>query len=136
MTDWLQPLWDLFTPDGANQKDMDNKQVSQPNYSSFGRQANTFKYKVMYPIEKGAARVTMTADVPLANTGLEIPQKEVISEKLNDKDPRVDSLTGNYNSTLSNMDIQKTDSGNTTALLAIIGMFFVALIIISMVKKP
>jgi len=140
MTDWLQPLWDLFTPDGANQKDMDNKQVSQPNYSSFGRQANTFKYRVMYPIAQGTKRVTITQDVPLASTGLEIAYDEVLKDKTQDSDPRVDSANGNYDGTLSNMDIQKTNGTSTTALLAIIGVFFVALILLlgikSMVKKP
>ena len=135
MTDWLQPLWDLFTPDGANQKDMDNKQVSQPNYNSFGRYANTFKYKVMYPIAQGTKRVTITQDVPLSNTGLELPYKEVLKEQTKNTDPRVDSANGNYDGTLSNMDIQKTDGTSSTALLAIIGMFFVALIIISRFKK-
>ena len=135
MTDWLQPLWDLFTPDGANQKDMDNKQVSKPNYNSFGRYANTFKYKVMYPIAQGTKRVTITQDVPLASTGLELPYKEVLTDQTQDSDPRVDSANGNYDGTLSNMDIQKTDGTSSTALLAIIGMFFVALIIISRFKK-
>ena len=135
MTDWLQPLWDLFTPDGANKKDMDNKQVSQPNYNSFGRYAKTFKYRVMYPIAQGTKRVTITQDVPLASTGLEVPYKEVLTDQTQDSDPRVDSANGNYDGTLSNMDIQKTDGTSSTALLAIIGMFFVALIIISRLKK-
>jgi len=134
MSDWLQPLWNFFTPDGANQSSMDNKQVSEPNYNSFGRYANTFKYKTLYPTAQKASRVIYSEVNPTTPTGITaLPYEEVLTNKTANQDPRTNNQQ-NVPYILMNNRVKPTNNTNTSGLLALIGMFFVAMIFVSKLK--
>ena len=80
MSDWLQPLWNFFTPDGANQSSMDNKQVSKANYNSFGRKSEIYANKILYPTAQKASRVIYSEVNPTTPTGTTaLPYEEVLT---------------------------------------------------------
>ena len=139
MADWLEPLWNLFTPKGALQEQLQDGNPSTPMYSAFGRYAKTFKYKIMYPITTEPDKVTFFKNY--ANPiGLDSMEKTVqYNDQVNSPDPRVNQTAGKdptdptYDDKLSNMII--STNSNPSGILALIGMFFVALIIISKLRK-
>ena len=138
MTDWLEPLWNLFTPKGALQQQLDDGNPSTPTYSAFGRYAKTFKYKVMNPVTSEPATITFFKNYanPISNAN---EQKIiVVKDETANADPRVDSTNANepnYDATLSNMDIQTTSNSSTSSVLAIVGIFFIALLVLSRIFK-
>ena len=142
MADWLEPLWSLFTPKGALQEQLQDGNPSTPTYSAFGRYAKTFKYKVLNPIATTeSTKVTFFKNY--ANPiGLDSVEKTVLyNDQVNNTDPRVNQTSGQpithptYDDKISNMTISKVNEFNPSGLLALIGMFFVALIIISRLRK-
>ena len=139
MSDWLEPLWNLFTPNGAQQKQQDNKQPSHASYSSFGR-ANTQKYK---PKTTGTPAKTSSGNVnefqPKADgVGLtQIDEDSVINSQLVGVDPRTQITTQEWEAYLANMNVQPTSETNssTAGYITAIGIFFVALMIFRLVRK-
>ena len=134
MTDWLQPLWNFFTPDGANQSSMDNKQVSKANYISFGRKSEIYANKILYPTAQKASRVIYSEVNPTTPTGTTaLPYEEVLTNKTANQDPRTNNQQ-NVPYTLMDNQIKPTNNTSTTGLLALIGMFFIAMIFVSKLK--
>ena len=135
MADWLEPLWNLFTPKGALQEQLQDGDPSTPTYSAFGRYAKTFKYKVMNPITSEPTTVTFFKNYANPINNANDAKIVIIKDETANADPRVNSLNGTYDDTLSNMTISKDNEFNPSGFLALIGMFFVALIIISKLRK-
>jgi hypothetical protein len=139
MSDWLEPLWNLFTPTGAQQKQQDNKQPSSATYSSFGR-ANTQKYK---PKTTGTPAKTSSGNVnefqPKADgVGLtQIDENSVFAGQTVSPDPRTQISTKEWESYLANMNVQPTSPTNssTAGYITAIGIFFVAMIFLKMVRR-
>ena len=138
MADWLEPLWNLFTPKGALQSELQDGDPSTPKYSSFGRYAKTFKYKVMNPITSEPTTVTFFKNYANPINNANDAKIVIIKDETANPDPRVDStnaLDPNYEDTLSNMNIQKTSNVNTSSVLAIVGIFFIVLLVLSRMFK-
>lgn len=139
MSDWLEPLWNLFTPNGAQQQQQDNKQPSSASYSSFGR-ANTQKYK---PKTTGTPAKTSSANVnefqPKADgVGLQqVDEGSVLDGQTVSVDPRTQISVQEWEAYLANMNVQPTSPTNssTAGYITAIGIFFVALLAFKMVRK-
>ena len=135
MSDWLQPLWDLFTPKGANQKRMDNGLVDKNNYQAFGRGHGYFNQQIKYP--KTSEPNNVSTFQPKQDLGLTQIQLDAINAvQLQSEDPR----TQNDNSVtwdLQNMNVQPTSPTNSSqsGFLVAICMLFVGLIILSLFTK-
>ena len=139
MADWLEPLWNLFTPKGALQEQLQDGDPSTPTYSAFGRYAKTFKYKVMNPIATTeSTKVTFFKNYANPINNANDAKIVIVKDETANPDPRVDStnpLDPNYEDTLSNMNIQKTSNVNTSSVLAIVGIFFIVLLVLSRIFK-
>jgi len=134
MSDWLQPLWNFFTPDGANQETLDNKQVSNADYNAFGRADKTFQYKTLYPTAQKQPRVLYSEVNPTTPVGLtELTWDEVLTNKTQDQDPRTNNKKFAPYAMMDNQ-IQPTNNTSTMGILALIGMFFVVMIFVSKLK--
>jgi len=139
MSDWLEPLWNLFIPSGAQQKQQDNKQPSSASYSSFGR-ANTQKYT---PKTTGTPAKTSSANVnefqPKADgVGLQqVDEGSVLDGQTVSVDPRTQISVQEWEAYLANMNVQPTSPTNssTAGYITAIGIFFVALLAFKMVRK-
>ena len=139
MSDWLEPLWNLFTPTGAQQKQQDNKLPSTATYSSFGR-ANTQKYK---PKTTGTPAQTSSKNVnefqPKADgVGLQqIDEGSVINSQLVGVNPRTQMSMDDWLACFTNMNVQPTSPTNSSSAgyITAIGIFFVALLAIKMVRR-
>ena len=135
MSDWLQPLWDLFTPKGANQKAMDNGLVDKNNYQAFGRGHGYFNQQIKYP--KTSEPNNVSTFQPAQDLGLTQIQLDAINAvQLQSEDPRTqNNIAPAWD--LQNMNVQPTSSTNesSSGMLVAIGMLFIALIILSMFKK-
>ena len=139
MADWLEPLWNLFTPKGALQEQLQDGDPSTPTYSAFGRYAKTFKYKVMNPIATTeSTKVTFFKNYANPISDAQGQKIVIVKDETANADPRVDSTNANapnYDETISNMDIQTTSNSSTSAVLAIVGIFFIALLVLSRIFK-
>jgi len=138
MADWLEPLWNLFTPKGALQEQLQDGDPSTPTYSAFGRYAKTFKYKVMNPITSEPTTVTFFKNYANPINNANDAKIVIIKDETANPDPRVDStnaLDPNYVDTLDNMNIQTTSNVNTSSVLAIVGIFFIVLLVLSRIFK-
>jgi hypothetical protein len=135
MSDWLEPLWNFFSPKGALQKEMDDGNPSTPSYSAFGRYAKTFKYKDKFPSSSEPNNVSTFQ--PQQDLGLtQIQLNALDNQSLNTPDPRTQNNTSaSYE--LRNMNVQPTSPTNSSeaGFLVAIGMLFVGLIILSLFKK-
>ena len=122
MSDWLEPLWNFFSPKGANQKQMDNGNPSKPTYQANGRYAKSFKYQIKFPSSSEPNNVATYQ--PKQDLGLTQLQLDAINEKqLQGNDPRTQNDTS-VTWTLSNMDVQPTSATNASqsGFLIAIGM--------------
>jgi len=134
MTDWLQPLWNFFTPDGANQSSMDNKQVSTPDYNSFGRKSAIYANKTLYPTSQKNPTAVYSEVNPTTPVGLSsIPYEQALTNQTQNQDPRTDAK-GQDPYALKNNQIKPTNNTSTTGILALIGAFFVVMIFVSKLK--
>ena len=135
MSDWLEPLWNFFSPKGALQKELVDGNPSTPSYSAFGRYAKTFKYKDKFP--KSSEPNNVSTFQPKQDLGLTQIQLDTInSTTMQQNDPR----TQNNNAVaweLQNMNVQPTSPTNASSsgFIVAIGMLFVGLIILSLFKK-
>ena len=135
MSDWLQPLWDLFTPKGANQKRMDNGLVDKNNYQAFGRGHGYFNQQIKYP--KTSEPNNVSTFQPVQDLGLTQIQLDAINAvQLQSEDPRTQNNTAPAWD-LQNMNVQPTSPTNSSqsGFLVAIGMLFVGLIILSLFTK-
>jgi len=124
MSDWLEPLWNFFSPKGALQKQMDDGNPSTPTYSAFARYAKTFKYKTKFP---SSSEPNVGSFQPQQELGLTQLQLDAInSANLQSPDPRTQNNTA-VAWELQNMDVQPTSPTNSSSsgVLVIIGMLFV-----------
>jgi len=138
MADWLEPLWNLFTPKGALQEQLQDGNPATPKYSAFGRYAKTFKYKVMNPITSEPTKVTFFKNYANPISDANEQKIIIVKDETANPDPRVDSTdpnAPNYDDTLSNIDIQTTSNSNTSSILAIVGIFFLVLLVLSRIFK-
>jgi len=135
MSDWLEPLWNLFSPKGALQEQLSDGNPSTPTYSAFGRNAKTFKYQTKFP-QTDKPPVVNTYQ-PVQDLGLtQIQIDAMLSSQLQTADPRVQNNTSaSYD--LQNMNVQPTSPTNSSqsGFIVAIGLFFVALIILSLFRK-
>jgi len=134
MSDWLEPLWNFFSPKGALQKEMDDGNPSTPSYSAFGRYAKTFKYKDKFPSSSEPTGVNSFQ--PKQELGLTQLQINAINaQNLQSQDPRTQNDTA-VAWELQNMNVQPTSATNSSdaGFLVAIGMLFVGLIILSMFR--
>ena len=128
----------MFTPKGALQEQLQDGDPSTPTYSAFGRYAKTFKYKVMNPITSEPTTVTFFKNYANPINNANDAKIVIVKDETANPDPRVDStnaLDPNYEDTLSNMNIQKTSNVNTSSVLAIVGIFFIVLLVLSRIFK-
>jgi len=135
MSDWLAPLWDLFTPKGANQKNMDNGLVDKNNYEAFGRGHGYFNQQIKYPTTSEPNNVSTYQ--PQQDLGLTQIQLDAINAtQLQQNDPRTDN-TNSASWDLANMNVQTTSATNSSqsGFLVAIGLLFVGLIILSLFTK-
>ena len=135
MSDWLEPLWNFFSPKGALQKELVDGNPSTPTYSAFGRYAKSFKYKDKFP--KSSEPTSVGSFQPKQELGLTQLQLDTInSAQLQQNDPRTQNNTS-VAWDLNNMDVQPTSATNASSsgFIVAIGMLFVGLIILSMFKK-
>jgi len=134
MSDWLEPLWNFFSPKGALQKELVDGNPSTPTYSAFGRYAKTFKYKDKFPSSSEPTNVSSFQ--PKQDLGLTQIQIDLINAtQLQQNDPRTQNNTA-VAWELQNMNVQPTSPTNASSsgFLVAIGMLFVALIVLSMFK--
>ena len=134
MSDWLEPLWNLFSPKGALQEQLQDGNPSTPTYSAFARYAKTFKYKTKFPSSSEPTNVGSFQ--PQQELGLTQLQLDAINaQQLQSQDPRTQNNTA-VAWELQNMNVQPTSPTNTNSsgFLVAIGMLFVALIVLSMFK--
>jgi len=135
MSDWLEPLWNFFSPKGAQQKQMENGNPSTPTYSAFGRYANTHKYQIKFPQSSEPNNVSTFQ--PKQELGLTQLQLDAINaQQLQQNDPRTQNNTA-VAWDLQNMNVQPTSPTNSSSsgFLVVIGMLFVGLIILSLFTK-
>ncbi len=134
MSDWLQPLWNFFTPDGANQSSMDNKQVSKANYNSFGRKSQIYANKILYPTAQKNPTAVYSEVNPTTPVGLvKRTYEQALTNQTQNQDPRTNNQQNNPYTLMDNQ-IKPTNNTNTTGILALIGAFFVAMIFVSKLK--
>jgi len=136
MSDWLEPLWNFFSPKGALQEQLQNGDpTNPPKYSAFGRYNKTFKYKTNFPESMEPANVGHNQ--PTSAVGLNQLQIEQSTQMTTQThDPRTQNNTAaSYK--LQNMNVQPTSptNSNYNGYIAMIGLFFVALIFINLLKK-
>ena len=135
MADWLQPLWDLFTPHGANQEHQDNRQIDQAVYASFGRQHTTAPRWVHFPASQEPSNVSTWE--PTSSVGLNQQQiNQVATDQTQAPDPRTQNNVA-VAWDLQNMNVQPTSPTNqhTGGFIALIGLFFVGMVFVNMLRK-
>ena len=118
MTNWIQPMYTLYSPRGANQN---TQYTGLPNASSsfaYGRAHELFEKKIQYP-------VGTTSDVDYSNnrpntiTPLHWQTGSVLQEQTAAADPRVDNYRANPYA-MKNMEIQKTSFVNRDGIIVMI----------------
>mgnify|MGYP001158463475 CR=1 FL=1 len=132
MTNWIQPVWDLYTPHGANQN---TQYTNLPNSSSsfaYGRAHANFQKKIQFPVgtpthvDYSNQRPTTVTPVKNSTTGT------VLTEQTASHDPRVD----NYSAppyALKNMMVQQTSFVNSNGIIVMIASFgLLALVLMRM----
>jgi LPXTG-motif cell wall-anchored protein len=135
MSDWLEPLWNFFSPKGALQKQLVDGNPSTPTYSAFGRYAKTHKYQTKFPQSSEPTNVGIFQ--PKQELGLTQLQLDAINaQQLQQNDPRTQNNTA-VAWDLQNMNVQPTSPTNSSSsgFLVAIGMLFVGLIILSLFTK-
>ena len=135
MADWFQPLWDLFTPKGALQEQLQDGDPASPTYSAFGRYNKTFKYKTKFPESIEPSNVGHNQ--PTTAVGLNQEQIDQSTQMTTQThDPRTQNDTA-VSYKLQNMNVQPTSptNSNYNGYIAMIGLFFVALVFINLLRR-
>ena len=122
MTNWIQPVWDIGTPKGANQS---SQYTGNPNSSSsfaYGRQHDLFTKKIQYPVGT-TSNVDYSNNRPTTVTPLKNNTSgTLLTEQTASHDPRVDNYTANPYA-MKNMMIQKTSFVNSNGIIVMLASF-------------
>lgn len=133
MTEFLQPLWDLFTPKGANQETQYTGRSFTDSPYAMARNDKSFKLKVQYPqathhqIKYGNVNTNTVTAAQNKETGI------VLRDATAGADPRVDNTAANpYD--MANMNIQRTSFFNTSGAVVAIGGFLLFAVLLMTIR--
>ena len=121
MTTWIQPLWDLGTPAGANQN---TQYTGFPNSSSsfaYGRQHDLFTKKVQFPTGT-PTHVNYSNNRPTTVTPTNHLTGTVLEDQTVSHDPRVDNYKADPYA-MQNMMIQQTSFVNSNGIIVMLASF-------------
>ena len=132
MTNWLQPLWDLGTPAGANQR---SQYTQNPNSSSsfaYGRQHDLFAKKIQFPVGT-PTHVDYSNNRPTTVTPTNHLTGTVLEDQTASHDPRVDNYKADPYA-MQNMMIQQTSFVNSNGIIVMLASFGLLALVLMRLK--